>query len=436
MSFSAAFQNRARSLRWQYKSIERPAKLYAAEGLIIAFVVNMLNNNNYLFATRMGAGDIQLGLVSMLPQLVNMLVLIPGAVLTDSLKSKRWMVIFSIGLTGFLYLTIGFVPLFESVRLPAFIGLLALSSGTLTLYSLSWQSFFTEVIPSRKRNATLTLRTYASVLMGVLTPLITGNILSRLGGNEQKIMAHQGFFIAGALLLVLQISVLRRLKPVSPAHPQNFRFSELKKACVSLLHNKPFLIYAGVAWFFYLTWQMDWTMYFIGQTVYLKMNEAQLGIVIVCATLTQFLTLRIWSRVNDRKSVDYTLTFGLFGLCLCPLSMIAASSLPAPINIPSFIIFNTISNLASVTLQLNPFQCLLKVLDDKYKTISISLFTVLTCLSNAVMPFTGVMLYRALGGDLNALHGMFGIEFVLRVCAGLIWMLRLRYIGRQAQTAA
>ena len=430
MSQVRIIKNKLRSFTRIFTLMERPDKLYATEGLLIAFIISLINNNNNLFAIRMGASDVQLGFVSMLPQLVNMLVLIPGAILTDSLNSKRKMVVFSISMTGIIYFAIGFVPLLQSIRLYAFITLLSLAGGAMTLYNLSWQSFFTEVIPIQKRNNTLTIRTYASVLMGVMTPLISGNILSRLSAGEQKIIAHQGFFIIGALLIAIQVMILKRMKPINPSQSQGYGFSELKKACISLLHNKAFIFYACAAWFFYISWQIDWTMYFIGQTQYLKLNEAQLGLTVVFGTLAQFLTLRFWSRVNDRKSVDFTLTFGIFGLAIPPIVMITATSLPGPINIPFFIVLNTLANLTSVTIQLNPFQCLLKVLDDKYKTISISVFTVLTCLSNAVMPFTGVMIYRFFGGDLNALHKMFMIVFILRVCAGGLWLLRLKRIKK------
>jgi hypothetical protein len=110
--------------------------------------------------------------------------------------------------------------------------------------------------------------------------------------------------------------------------------------------------------------------------------------------------------------------------------MIAAVSLPAAVNIPLFILFNAVANLTAATIQLNPFQCLLQVLDEKYKTISISIFTVLTCLSNAVMPFSGVILYHSLGGDLNALRGAFWMVFVLRISAGLLWLFRWRIVSK------
>ena len=420
---------RLRSLLRNYAYLERPIKLYAVEGILIAFVVNLIVNNNNLYASRLGANDFQLGLVNLLPQLVNMLVLLPGALLTDSLKTKRMMVILSISLTGILYVAIGFAPIFR-LGLAAFIWLLALSSGTMIIYNLSWQSFFPDVIPIEKRNNTLTIKTSIAMFISIITPLISGGILTWLSTNELKIIAHQCFFFIGAILIAFQVNVLKRMSSVNASETASGGFKELKAACVNLIRNKAFVFFASVAWFFYLTWHIDWTVYFIGQVQYLKLNEMQLGIVIAAGTLAQFLTLRFWSRMNERKGVVYTLTFGLFGLALVPISMITATSLPASVNKPLFVLFHVIANLASATIQLNPFQCLLEVLDDKYITISISLFTVLTCLSNAVMPFTGVIIYRAFGGDLKALHNMLWLVFALRILAGFLWLYRWRRITR------
>ncbi|MDP4089597.1 MAG: hypothetical protein Q8930_10050, partial [Bacillota bacterium] len=54
------------------------ALLFAYEGVLIALINNLINNNNNLFATRLGATDFQLTLVIALPQLVGILVLLPG----------------------------------------------------------------------------------------------------------------------------------------------------------------------------------------------------------------------------------------------------------------------------------------------------------------------------------------------------------------------
>jgi hypothetical protein len=64
------------------------------------------------------------------------------------------------------------------------------------------------------------------------------------------------------------------------------------------------------------------------------------------------------------------------------------------------------------------------VADEEYRSFSISVYTCLVCLSNAVMPVAGIALYRALGGDRNGLRYTFAIIFVLRIIAAFLWLLR------------
>lgn len=71
--------------------------------------------------------------------------------------------------------------------------------------------------------------------------------------------------------------------------------------------------------------------------------------------------------------------------------------------------------MAFATVNLNMIQCLLQVIPNKNKTLSISFYTILVTLSNAFMPMVGVLIYTKLGANLAGLQTTFGIIFVLRI---------------------
>ncbi len=404
--------------------------LYAYEGLLIALVVNLINNNNNLFATRLGASDYQLSLIQLIPQILNMLILFPGGIITDSLKNKRSMVIISIAVTGVLYFVIGFVPLLPVYRFFAFLMLLAISSASITLYNLSWQSYFSEVMPVNHRNKALTVRSYVSVFVGIITPLVTGNILARMPNQSMKIMAHQGYFFAASVLIIWQIRILLRINAENPPAPRKIDMKAIKAALTDLFKNKQFVVFCAVAIFFYMTWHMDWTLYFIGQTKYLKLDESFLGFAIVGNTLMQFITLRFWSKMNERKGVVFPMVFGILGLASLSLVMVISTAVPLAIGRYLFLLLFTGGCFAMATIGLNLFQCLLQVLKDDNKTLSISIYTTFVCLSNAVMPVVGVTIYKSLGGDLRALQITMLIAFVLRLFAAGLWILRLKMMKK------
>lgn len=402
----------------------RVMRLFTYEGILFTLINNMVGNHNNLYATRLGAGDFELGLVTMLPQLVGMAVLIPGGIFTDRMRSKRDMVTSALLVVACIYILLGFVPALGSYSLGAFLFLLALSSAPMTIYNVSWQAYFSDVVHPNFRNNILALRSALSFLIGITITLTGGALLSSAANNNEKIFFHQLFCWAGASLLLLQVFVLKRIPSVTVEGSKGLGIKGLKVAVKELMHNRKFLGFVGVAMFFYMTWHVDWTLYFIGQTQYLGMDEAWLSYINIGGAMVQFLTMGIWSKINSKHGVRFAIIFGSLGLSLFPLAMIISTSITGQNAKLLFLIFNTLFNTTLATTSLNIIQCMLEVIPEKNKTLNISIYTALITLSNGVMPFVGVSIYRMLGANLQALHKVFWIIFVLRVIAAGLWALR------------
>ena len=402
----------------------RILRLFTYEGILITLINNLVGSNNNLYAIRLGAGDYELGLVTMLPQLVGMAILIPGGILTDVLKNKRDMVTSALFAVACVYILLGFVPNLGSYKLGSFLALLAISSAPMTIYNLSWQAYFSDVIHPNGRNSVLAVRSSLSFLIGITITLAAGALLSSASTNTEKITLHQIFLWAAAALLLIQIFVLKKIPEQVNETNKRLNLSDLRIAFVDLLHNRKFLGFIGVALFFYMTWHMDWTLYFIGQTQYLGMNEAWLSYVNIGNAIIQFLTMGIWSKINSRHGVRFAIIFGSLGLSLCPLGMIITTSIQTANAKFIFLIINTLFNITLATTTLNILQCLLQVIPNNNKTLNISIYTALVTLSNGVMPFVGVSIYQKLGADISALHTVFIAIFVLRIIATGLWALR------------
>jgi MFS family permease len=402
----------------------RILRLFTYEGILITLINNLVGSNNNLYAIRLGAGDYELGLVTMLPQLVGMAILIPGGILTDVLKNKRDMVTSALFAVACVYILLGFVPNLGSYKLGSFLALLAISSAPMTIYNLSWQAYFSDVIHPNGRNSVLAVRSSLSFLIGITITLAAGALLSSASTNTEKITLHQIFLWAAAALLLIQIFVLKKIPEQVNETNKRLNLSDLRIAFVDLLHNRKFLGFIGVALFFYMTWHMDWTLYFIGQTQYLGMNEAWLSYVNIGNAIIQFLTMGIWSKINSRHGVRFAIIFGSLGLSLCPLGMIITTSIQTANAKIIFLIINTLFNITLATTTLNILQCLLQVIPNNNKTLNISIYTALVTLSNGVMPFVGVSIYQKLGANISALHTVFIAIFVLRIIATGLWALR------------
>lgn len=418
------------------KLVKTDAGIYMLEAIVYTSAFVMVGNNINLFAKRMGASDYTLGLFQFAPHLAQMLILLPGGIFADSLASKKKLVLGSLLATAALYAATAFTPLLGGAGLMGYLALYSVSMATATLYGLGWNSFFTEVIPIEKRNDTLSLWFRANFLLGIMAPLATGFILSSLPTNGGKIAAHQAFFLVAAGMIVAQVFVLNRLKARNPAPPIRIRLDTLKKAAVSLAGNRKFLFFCAVILVFYIGWQMDWTLYFIGETRYLGMNEALLGFAVVGNTLGQFLTLKFWTRMNERHGVVFPLFFAMAGMILYPPLMIFTTGLPQPINRIAFLAGYSLIGMSQTPVSLNVLQCMLQVLPDTFRTISISIFTMLGSFTNAVMPLAGVALYNRLGADLRAMRLACLAVLAARTTAALLWLYRWYVTERRKKIKA
>lgn len=406
--------------------------LFAAEGLLITLVNNLVGNYNNLFAARLGANDFELSLVITLPQLVGMLVLIPGGILTDRMSNKRDMIIMALSMISGAYFLIGFTPMLGSAGLAAFLLLISVSSAPMTVYNVAWQAYFSDVVARQEaRNSILSVRNGINFLTGVVVPLSCGAILAAAATTKDKLLCHQIFVWLAAMLLILQIIVLKRINGGQNNSPGGMKFKDIKSALTEIVKNKRFLGFAFVALFFYMSWQIDWTLYFLGEVNYLDMNEAWLSYASIGGAIVQFVTIRFWSRLNMKMGVRFPIIFGGLGLTLFPLIMIFCLGLPGNVGRPMFVGMNSIANFAFATIYLNIPLMLLQVLPEKNKTLNISLYTMLTMLSNAFMPMAGVAVYRAMGADLKAYKAVYLIVFAMRIAAAALWFIRWWMLRRE-----
>jgi len=416
-------QNRIMVVKNCINAADKIVKLYAYEGFFGIFVALIISNNNILFAIRLGADDYMLSFFSLVPSLVTMIILFPGGIITDFIRSKKKMLITLSIIICIIYFIIGFLPFFTNFNFFAFLILVSISAGAWGLHNMAWQAYFPEAVATEKRNTILTIRTFIGIVLGIMIPCTTGFLLTHLHSNTHKIIAHQSFFIANAVFILFQINILRKINPIMETviKREKFDFKIIKKTCVSLIKNKYFIIYIIAIQFFQLTSSITATLGYIGQIQYLHLDEAQLSYIVVGGTVIQFITLPFWSKFNERKGVVYTMLFGMAGAALNPIVMIISTSLSPQINKPIFIIVSIITSLASIVISLNSYQCLLQVLDEKYKTISLSLYSLITSFIVAVMPVVGVFIYKSFGSDLTSFHKTYWLVFVLRILSIWFW---------------
>jgi hypothetical protein len=399
------------------------AAILAGEGALFTLIITLSNNNNHLFASRLGATSYELGLISSLPPIVGMICLIPFAIITDRMKNKKSMVIAAALLLGTLYFLVGLSPLVPENPVAVLIFLLIMINFPMSLYGSSWQSFFSDVALPSDRNQIYAHRTKMNTAVGIVFPLLIGLILTAATG-VYKITVHQIYYFIALPLALGQVLLLRRIPFEPKPKAGRFRFSELGQTALSTFRSRSFLGFLGVALLVYIGWQMDWSVYFLAQFRYLELNEVQLSLVAVLSALTQFLMLGVWTQISSARGVRFVFVIGAAGFAFCSLTILFAMMMPPSIGIIFYYVFHCIGSSTFSAFQLSLLLCLLEVIPNVDKTLSIAIYSTVILMSNAVMPFLGVHIYNLLGENRQAMIITIGIVSAIRIAATIAALVR------------
>ena len=422
----------------------RTLLLFGIEGLLFQFVYSLAAGNGIatnLYATNLGATDTQISMVQLLSNLLAVALLLPAGILSDRTKHSKTMPVVILLFVGVMYFFYGTVPVMGDSRMVFFFLFVSLTAGLMAIYNAIWQAFFGDVTPLADRNRVYAFRNRFVFLISTIAPILLGTILTAMPDSEHKILVLRVFFYLCGVLNLLNAFVLSRIpggrrSPEALAQIPKFSFSAFTDVFRTLVHDRHFLFYFGSIMFFYMGWHLDWTMWYIGQTQYVGLTEAQLSWFSAASAILQLVTLGIFARFNEKKSVHFTFIFCVFSLMVCPLTMILSGLTPVAARTTVFLVVGTLVCIPQGANNLCLVQMLLEVTPEKNRSLIVSLNMAFVTLSNAVMPFVGVQIYNALGADYNAFLSFNTIAFVWRALALSLFIYRYLHFRRRAAAAA
>lgn len=381
----------------------------------------------------MGATDSQIGLIQLVPNLAACLLLLPLGRLSERMRSSRTMLLILLSMLGLGYMGHAAVSLTGASGVPLMYITLALTVGVIALYGGQWQTFFGDVIPLENRSSTYGRRNQAMYALSIVTPLLCGTLMNLQQDTAGKLHILRIFYLTAAAASWLQVAVLLRM----PACPReiDIKPEPLRQAIPSVLKavtEKEFLWFLVPFLLFYLSWHIDWSMWYLAQVNYLYLNESQLSIYSAFYNIGQLVAVGILAGVCRRKSPDYAVIIGAVGLVTCPISMLIALQLPKGIAFWFFTFALSVFNSAECVVPMSAVQILLRLSPRRNRALIANLYTLLITLSNSLMPWAGVRIYLALGGDRRALQLFMLIEFLMRSCGTLLLIVRWRRIQKRS----
>ena len=413
---------------------------FALEGMLFQFAGSIKSFGNNLFATNLGATDTQIGLIQTIGCAVTIALLLPVGIISDRCKSSKTVPIWLLFLGGAMFILQSLVPFMGAARMGLFFVFMGLASGMFGTYGGQWQSMFGDLVEIRSRNRIYALRNRLMAAFGMVIPMLCGIPVSRCASSEGKLNVLSLFFLLSGAMMIVQAFVVLRMPGGRRSRTQleaaeHFSLKNLGEAMLEAARNKPLRSFVFASMLLYMGWQLDWTMWYVGQTQYCLLSEAQLSYYNAVCCIVQVFALGFWARMNQKKNVYFTSCFCAAGLAMYPIYMVFSASMPVAMRPWTLIALAPTANFFECAIGMVMVQMLLVVVPERHRSLTVSLYTILTTISNALMPLLGVRLYTMLGADWTAFRIFFGIGFAWRLAVAIYYVLRYRRIKQTGELA-
>lgn len=416
-----------------FDRIERNALFIILEGIAFIAAFNLYNPYVQMFAKRMGAHDLHVGLINSIPPLVAIFVLIPFSILIERAGNKKYVTGLMIFINSLFYAVIAWVPFLpDQVKIWVYILLIGLMNWPGSLYTTTWQSFFADTFHGPTATRVYSLRSKYSAVFGLVVALLAGLVLTGLPGNEsQRIHFYQAFYLACFVISLVQLLFLSKVRPLPPgrnldpdcngarcdrpaaASEEAVAVRTTFRDFFQVFSNRKFVIFCGTAFLFHLTWQMGWPIFFLYNTEVAGLNEFQLGLISVSSGLASFLSYSLWNRLIEKKGTGFAIIPGALG--------IAANTFfyTGLIDLYAIMLLNILVGASCAGFTLALFGTLLEALPENRKTVYLAVYNTFINVSGFIAPLIGVWMNRYTG-----MFKAFLIIGFLRVSAAALFIIR------------
>lgn len=392
-------------------------------GIFAAVSLGIFSSFLPLFAIEaLGASDYQVALLSSLPQLVNVLVLIPGALWLSRLTRYKPFTAVNIGLGKMLMAMVALAP-WQRVLDPAWfvVVFVALLSVPNALGGLGWQALIGELIPAERRSAFFGRRNRDTTLWSMIAVFFSGLILNVF--DKRWALPYQAFIWIAVFFGILEtITLHQHLEPPRLA-ADKAAFG--LRAFRGLFRTAPYARFFVAGLFFHFAWQMAWPLFNLYNVKVVQASALWLSLFTVANQLSQIIAFVYWGRLADRFGNQAMLAVTAVGMSTAPSLTVLSTS---PLYLVAVNFFTGIF-VAGTTLLL--FNQLLNVSPARERTPYIATFNVGVGVIGFLAPQFGVWLAGAI-----SLSGAMHISSLLRLTSAVLFaVIALRFERRERSAA-
>lgn len=281
-----------------------------------------------VFAIRLGASDLLVGLLSSLPALVNVAWQIPSARLVERQKRPGPVTVWS--LLGFrlIYLLIALMPfVLQRYRAEALVALVIAATLPGALAGVAFTSLFALSVPIERRATVISVRNVLISLAGMLTVLLAGRLLDAIAFPYNYQLFFGIAFAASMFSLyhVAQVQplqerpLLQRPLPTLRHGPSIPWRQRLAQSWQSVREERNFFNYALGS--FACNWGLAFpaALYGLYRVRVLGASDTWIGLLATTESAVQTVMYLVWARQVKQRGSRWVLLTCISGLVAFPL---------------------------------------------------------------------------------------------------------------------
>ncbi|MBR5265204.1 MAG: MFS transporter [Clostridia bacterium] len=388
------------------------------EGALWASVVQFTNPFYQMFVSQMGGGDVAISLVNSMPALFALVILLPLSGYIDTIPRKKPFVGKAILIYALLLPLMAMTPFLGKAKVPAFIILIGLFNMPMLAYTVSWQSFFTDLFDEKRRIMPHAKREMMKNYIQGFAMCLGGFVLSYIcATGEQKILTYQLLFMMAFAFAIMQRRTLMNTDDSHVPDREKQKMRSLKETfsmCVSeLKKNKKFASFLSLLFTFYVSWQMAWPFFFIYVVGHLGHNEFFKNMLDFSSVILFGLTATFWGKYIQKNGAKKAGIIGYYTAAIMPAMLVTLNS--------TFWLWVNyiISGLFAAPLQLGMFNDMLDQLSEENRTMGIGIYNTVIQISGFISPLIGVAIYKMTSIEFTMI-----LSSCLRVVAGTLFVIR------------
>jgi MFS family permease len=346
-----------------------------------------------VFALRLGASSLLMGLRTALPALINVLVQVPAARLVEREADRRRVLLLWQFLMRLPVLLMVLAPLLPQPWRAGFVVYLAVAGAIPTaVATVSFTSLFGDVVAPKDRAHVVSMRNASLAAATTLTLLLTGQVLDILPFP----LGYQAVFALAFAASSVSLCYLARvvfpkgegaeLETGQPRQPLN-----LLRSVRNLLAQPDFSRFTAAAFVFHWGLYFPIPLYPIYRVRTLGLSEGWIGALSMFESAVTIVAYFAWARLAQRHSSRFTLLVGVLLVSFFPIGT-ALSSSPWPL-----LVVAAVAGLASPAFNLGLFNGLLEVAPAERRATFVAVFNMLMNVAAFVSPLLGTVVADWLG---------------------------------------